>query len=263
MMYGAIAFIASGFIIFTVTVFKDIGISMIFNPDAILIITGGTIMALFIGFPFSRIRETLSDVLESFRNDQCHERIVGDILDIARTYRMANIKALERKTRSVKDDFLRLGLTLLLNNHKNEEIRSIMERELVARIVNYNFSRNMLKTIARLTPSLGLAGTVISLIKMFKSFQSIDAMAPLMAVALMSTFYGVVISNLLILPLSAKMKDKAVVTESLMILTIEGIIAINNGEHPLKVEEKITSVKKSKELYTSGFGSTIAVKGLS
>lgn len=262
MVYGTAVIIVSGFIIFAATVFKDIGINMMLNTDAILIIAGGTITALFIGFPFSRIREAFGDIIESFRNNRQKEHIVGDILDIAKTYRMANIKALELKARSIKNDFLRLGITLILNNHRDEEIKGIMTREMAARLVNYNFSRNILKTISRLTPSLGLAGTVISLIKMFKGFQSVDAMAPLMAVALMSTFYGVVISNLLVLPLSAKIRDRAIEEESLMRLTIEGIIAVNNREHPLKVEEKIIYARRSKEFYTTDINNAVAVKGL-
>lgn len=229
----------TGIVCFGIAVFRDIGIAMIFNPDALLIVVGGTTAAVFVGFPLQRIRDAATALVDSFRGSGAREALVGEIVEIARRYRRGDIRELEDNLTGIKDDFLRLGVSLLINYRTDHEIRDTMERELAFRMVNYNFSQNLLKTIARLTPSFGLAGTVISLIKMFKNLQSIDAIAPLMAVALMSTFYGVILSNLVMLPLSAKLKDKAIVSESLMIVTIEGVIAVNNGEHPLKIEEKM------------------------
>lgn len=224
---------------FGVAVFRDIGIAMIFNPDALLIVVGGTTVAVFVGFPLQRIQAAARAVFDAFKGSASREALVGEVVEIARRYRRGDIRELENNLRGIKDDLLRLGVSLLINYRSENEIRDTMEREMAFRMVNYNFSQNLLKTIARLTPSFGLAGTVISLIKMFKNLQSIDAIAPLMAVALMSTFYGVILSNLIMLPLSAKLKDKAIVSESLMLVTIEGVIAVNNGEHPLKIEEKM------------------------
>lgn len=114
-----------------------------------------------------------------------------------------------------------------------------MEREMAARIVSLNLSQNVLITMARLTPSFGLAGTVISLIKIFKHFQSFEMIIPVMAIALISTFYGVVLSNLILLPLSAKIKESAITCEEQMQIVIEGIIEVSKGENPFKIEEKL------------------------
>ncbi len=249
---------------FVLTVFRDVGLHMIFNPDALLIVVGGSIIAVFIGFPFKTIRDTAHDVISAFKTDRDRDAAVKDILEAAKIYRKADIRSLENRMKGMHDDFLRLGINLLINHRSSEEIRAIMEREMTIRVMHYNFSQNMLKTIARLTPSFGLAGTVISLIKMFKNFQSVDMMAPLMAVALMSTFYGVVISNLFMLPLCAKIKDKSIVSETLMNIIIEGIEAINNGEHPHKIEEKIRGHQSIEELCFSGAANPLATaKGVS
>ncbi|GAB4410446.1 MAG: MotA/TolQ/ExbB proton channel family protein [Thermodesulfovibrionales bacterium] len=246
-------------------ILRGIDISMIFDPDALLIVIGGTIIALFVGFPFKRVRDTVCDIVNAFRDKRDREAVVRDIVDIARIYRRANIKDLENRLKEKKgDDFLMLGINLLINHHRSTDIRNIMEREMSFRVVNYNFSQNMLKTIARLTPSLGLAGTVISLIKMFKNLQSVDAMATLIAAALMSTFYGVIISNLFILPLYAKLKEKAVISETLMNITIEGIVAINELDHPFKIEEKIKGYDTVKDIYLSRVGAPLTInKGTS
>ncbi|MBI5632503.1 MAG: MotA/TolQ/ExbB proton channel family protein [Nitrospirae bacterium] len=243
---------------FVLTVFRDVGLEMIFNPDALFIVVGGSLIAVFIGFPFKRIGDTVQDVISAFKADRDRDAVVKDILEMAKIYRKADIRGLENRMKSLNDDFLRFGINLLINHRSSEEIRTIMEREMAIRVMHYNFSQNVMKTVARLTPSFGLAGTVISLIKMFKHFQSVDMMAPLMAVALMSTFYGVVISNLFMLPLCAKIKDKAIASETLMNIIIEGMEAINNGEHPYRIEEKIKGHLSIEEFCFSGAGTPLA-----
>ncbi len=231
--------LAVGILSFTLTVFRDIGTSMILNGDAFMIVIGGTIIAMFVGFPVQRLRQALNDIIATFREQRGREEIIRDIIEIARMYRTTDVRSIENRMSTVNDHFLKVGGNLLLNNHSVEEIRSTMEREMMLKVLNSNFSQNVIKTIARLTPSFGLAGTVISLIKMFRHLDSIESIAPMMAVALMSTFYGVVIANLFMMPLNAKIRERAILSEATMHLTIEGILMIKNMEHPLKIEEKL------------------------
>jgi chemotaxis protein MotA len=228
-----------GIVLLALTVFKDIGITMIFNVDAFLIVIGGTAIAMFIGFPVQRIRDTFHDIINTFSEQRKRDDIIRDILEISRMHRRADIRNLESRIQGMDDNYLKLAANLLINDHEQKEIISILEREMMLRRINCNLSQNVLKTVARLTPSFGLAGTVISLIKMFKHLESVDAIAPLMAVALMSTFYGVIIANLFMLPLCAKLKEKAIMDETNMHITTEGILAIKNREHPLKIEEML------------------------
>lgn len=257
------AVITVGLASFALTVFKDIGMSMIFNLDAFLIVVGGTTIALFVGFPLERMRNTVYDIIHAYSRQTERDSVIKDILDISRMYMRTNIRNLENKMKSLDDDFLRLGAKLLINNYGGQDIKNIMEREMMNRIINRRFSQNLLKTVARLTPSFGLAGTVISLIKMFRHLGSIDEIAPMMAVALMSTFYGVIIANLIMLPLCAKLKEDTIESETLMIITIEGIIAINNMEHPLKIEERIRGCREEEIDWLTGIGNSATAPNVS
>lgn len=234
-----------GILSFVFTVFRDVGVSMIFNGDAFMIVMGGTTVAMFVGFPVRRIRDTVYDVIDTFTSQREREDIIRDVIALSRIYRKADIRGMEKRIEQIDDGFLKLGLNLLINNHESREIRNIMEREMMLRIINYNFSQNVLKTVARLTPSFGLAGTVISLIKMFKHLESADSIAPLMAVALMSTLYGVIIANLFMLPLCAKVKEQAIVAEATMNITIEGILLVKNRVHPLRIEDRLRGFQEA------------------
>jgi chemotaxis protein MotA len=247
-MNPLIAIILSlGIFFFILPIIRNTGAEMFFNLDALLIIGSGTLIGLFVGFPAQRIKTAFLHVKESFGDRGNRISLLNEILLMAGIYKRGNIRELERRQGEIKDDFFRMGMHLLINQHPLEEIKNVLEREMALRIVNQNLSQNILKTLARLTPALGLAGTIISLIKMFDHFQSIETMTPMMAVALMSTFYGVIIANLIMLPLSSKLKEKTILSESLMAMTIEGLVSISEREHPLKIEEKLAGVCGVKE----------------
>ncbi len=243
--------VISGSLSFLILTFKDIGMNIFLFTYSLVIIFGGTLISLFFAFPLNRLKDTITDIFESFKDKRDRDEIIRDIIDIARIYRSANLKKLEEKSKIINDSFLRLGINLLLNHSKRKEIRDILEREASLRIARYNLSQNIIRTVARLAPSLGLAGTVISLVSMFKNFHSVDSIAPMMSVALMSTFYGVIISNVFALPLSAKLREKAIRSEILMLITIEGIIAVYNMEHPLKIEDRLSGHVETVKVYNS------------
>lgn len=228
-----------GLITFALVIFRDVGLTVIFNLDAFLIVVGGTTIALFVGFHPRRIHETVYHIVNTFTKERNKEDAISDILSLSRLFRRINIKGIENWMKNIDDHFLNLGVSLLIGDYKDREIKAIMQREMVLRITEHNFSQNVLRTVARLTPAFGLAGTVISLVKMFNNFNSVDALAPHLAVALMSTLYGVIIANLFMLPLIAKLKEKAIVSESIMLITIEGILSVKNMEHPIIIEEKL------------------------
>ncbi|MBF0608866.1 MAG: MotA/TolQ/ExbB proton channel family protein [Magnetococcales bacterium] len=222
-----------------VSLFKGMGAGMLLNVDAFVIVIGGTFVGSLIGFPMRRIKATVVDVISSFRDKGDKDYIVREIQECAFINRNDGLRTLEDKVSEIRDDFLRFGMNLVVNSYSDNAIRDIMEREMNNKLVNLNFSQNVLKTIARLTPSLGLAGTVVSLIKMFKSLDSVETLAPMMAVALMSTFYGVIASNLIAIPLCAKLKERAMMLEAHMALVITGTMCVSDLEHPTKIEEKL------------------------
>jgi len=234
--------VSLGALFFILPIIRDSGPAMFFNPDALLIILGGSLIALVLGFPYRRVRAALGHLNWAFKPEEKKEDLLQDILFMARLHRKGAIREMERRLPEIRNDYLRLGFQLLLSRHTPPEIQGALERESAERGREILLTQNLLKTLAKLTPALGLAGTVVSLIKMFDRFQSIETLTSLMAVALLSTFYGVILSNLVILPLSSKVKEKALAEETLLDLTIEGLLAVHAGEHPLKIEERLAGL---------------------
>ncbi|MEW6184189.1 MAG: MotA/TolQ/ExbB proton channel family protein [Thermodesulfobacteriota bacterium] len=239
--------VSVGIFLFLLPIIRHTGPEMFFNLDALLIIFSGTLIGLFVGFPTRRIRMAWGHIKEAFQEPGDKAVLVKDIMWMARMYIKGEIREIENHRDEIRDEYFKLGMRLLINQHSMEEIYKALERESRDRSASYLLSQNVLKTLAKLTPALGLAGTIISLIKMFDKFQSIETITPLMAVALMSTFYGVIISNLIMLPLSSKLKERAILNETMMEMSLEGLFGISQGEHPLKIEERLVGLEALSE----------------
>lgn len=248
--------------LFSSTIFRNIGWGMLLNSDALMIVGGGTLVAVFLGFPVKRLNKVLSDIRDTFRSRNTVQDTAKEILETSRIYRKGDIRRLEIKIKTTDDEFLKMGINLLINHRTSEEIRTILERGLSVRMMEYHFSQNVLKTISRLTPSFGLAGTVISLIKMFQNMESLDAIAPHMAVAMMSTFYGVIIANLFMLPLCAKLEEHSIQSEARMQSIIEGIESIRNDEHLLNIEDRINGYDTNWQLIPANIDEPKIVPGI-
>ena len=120
-------------LLFSSTVFRDIGLGMLLNPDALMIVLGGTVVAVFLGFPLRRLRTAVADIADTFRAKSDRQRTSQDILDVARIHRRADIQGLERKMATIHNDFLKLGVNLLINHQPSEQIRANMERAMALR----------------------------------------------------------------------------------------------------------------------------------
>ena len=248
-----------GICFFIAFLFRDAGLSIL-NPGALIIVLGGSVCAMCIGFPFSKIRDAVRDVRCSFRDHSDKEALVRQITSAAREHRRGDIRALERRIAETEDDFLRFGLSLLLNRHEAEDIQVSMERELAARMLRYHATQNVLRTGARLAPAFGLVGTILMLIRMFAEVHSFQGLSPLMAGALMSTLYGVIVANLFMLPLAARVQDRAIASEMLLSMTVEGVLAVHSGDHPLRIEEKLNSCAISACALWPGNSPTVATR---
>ncbi len=82
--------------LFTSTIFRGIGLSMVINPDAVVIVGGDTIIAVFLAFPLKRLKQTAHDIARTFRHQKSRQEMAEDIVAIARLYRKADIRGLER-----------------------------------------------------------------------------------------------------------------------------------------------------------------------
>ena len=116
-----------------------------------------------------------------------------------------------------------------------------MEAEITNLEGRHSNSIGIVNALATYAPSLGMIGTVIGLVQMLKTLDDPSSIGPAMAVALITTFYGAILANLVFMPLAGKLRTRSAEEVHLMEMQMEGVLAIAKGENPRLIQEKLSS----------------------
>lgn len=216
---------------------------MIFvDLPSMLIVFGGAVAATLISFPLANVLKVFAIAKNCFftRPAQPAE-VIRRFVDYARIARRSGILALEEKLGEDADPFLRRGLQLVIDGTPPDTVRDILTSQLGARRERHARGKQILEAMGTYGPAFGMIGTLIGLVQMLRQLSDPSKIGAGMAVALITTFYGSILANLICLPLAGKLdvrsKDETVLTE----LMIEGIIGIQSGDNPRTIEERLKS----------------------
>ena len=234
--------IISGFGLVFVAIFMGGGVGMFINVPSIMITVGGTIAATIINFSLPNVLSVFRIVRKCFLNKTLSPLdAIRRITEFARIARRNGILALEERLDDDADPFLRRGLQLVIDGTSPEAVRDILTSQLDARRERHRRGKMILESMGAAAPAFGMIGTLIGLVQMLRNLSDPSQIGTGMATALITTFYGAVMANLVFLPLAGKL-DAASADECLMTeLLIEGIVCIQNGDNPRAVEDRLKS----------------------
>jgi len=212
------------------------------NPEALLIVFGGTMTATTVSFS----QATLMQALGALRGGTYEGRLdpreaIGYMMDVVGFVRDAGILALQPMLDSVEIPFFKKGLNLVLDNRSEKFIRDSLstETEVIYR-QTMDYAR-VYETAGGFAPTMGIIGAVIGLIHTVDAFHDPAKLGTGVASAFSATLYGVAFSNLFLLPLAGKMRHRARDEWFMRTLLLEGILSIRSGEHPMLIEERLTA----------------------
>jgi chemotaxis protein MotA len=218
---------------------------LVSNLNALLIVLGGTSLATLIAYPGKKLVATAGLLKKSFAGSDETEAAIRTIVNLARIYRMKDIRSLEQEVSKLPPGLLRIGVESICYQYSRDNVEQIMQREASAAFNGYATSLKILHSMARLAPALGLAGTIVSLIRIFSHITSPQNLIGHMAVALLCTFYGVILANLCFVPLSNKLKEFMDQEEFRLEMIQEGILDIYDHEHPRAIQYKLETLTKT------------------
>jgi len=220
-------------------------INNFFDLPSIVIVVGGTFTALMITFPLKVFAGLPKQLLKIFVPQKFYPlSYISDIVTIATDVRKSGILSQEDKISDYKDEFLRKGLQLAVDSTETDLLRDIMETELMFMIDRHKLGISFFEKGAALAPGFGMIGTLIGLINMLAGMGDggdINALVANMGVALVTTFYGSMLANVLFLPIANKLMQRSDDEVLCKQIVIEGLISIKNGESPKPIEEKLLS----------------------
>lgn len=207
---------------------------------SVQITIGGTIFATMINFPMSQLASLFPVIKNAFINRTLNpSEVISILVSFAEKARREGLLALEDDAAKLNDPFLQKGLSLVVDGTDPELVRNILETELAFLEERHKAGQGLLEVMGTYAPAFGLIGTVIGLIQMLKRLKDPSTVGAGMATALVTTFYGAVLANFVLLPLAGKLKIKSAEEILLKEVMIEGILSIQAGDNPRIVEEKL------------------------
>ncbi|WP_410512554.1 flagellar motor protein [Paenibacillus sp. BR2-3] len=210
--------------------------------NAALIVFGGTFAAVLISFPAAKLRTIPAALRMAFgRSTENMEEKAEEIIAMAAITRRAGVLALEQKAEEHPHHFTREGLQLIVDGTDPDQVRQILELEMDAVELKYEGYTKIFEAAGGYAPTMGIIGTVMGLIRVLGNLTDPSQLGPSIAVAFTATLYGVASANLIFLPIASKIKSRSQSRIQSLEMLLVGILALQNGEHPLLVRKKLAS----------------------
>ena len=212
----------------------------IISWPSLLITFGGTIACTFLAFPMQKIWigiKAFTKTLVPPKADLIE--MIAKIIGLANLARREGILALEDAVEEMDDEFLKQGIMLVVDGTDPDLVRSILETEITYIEERHQDAQSFWGFIASAGPAWGMIGTLIGLIMMFKHMDNFDMIGPSFAVAVVTTFYGLLIANFIANPIISKLRVFSGEELHAKEVQVEGILSIQNGENPRIIEEKL------------------------
>lgn len=240
MELGTIVGLISGLVLVFTTIFLGGEFMAFIDIQSALVVFGGSIAATFVAFSFSEVLGVVSVVKNAFFGTKTdYVQIIEVVVELSKKARREGLLAVDKEVSKIDNEFLRNGMEMVVDGTEPDLIRKVMETELSYLQDRHAKGQQLFSTLGMYSPAFGMIGTLIGLIAMLQNLDDPAAIGPGMAVALITTFYGALVANLVFLPLATKLNNHSgnEILEKEMI--IEGVLAIQFGEHPNTISRKL------------------------
>lgn len=211
------------------------------SVPSLLIVLGGTIGATLVNYPLKRVVSVMSVFKKTiFAQDLSQQETIDQFKDYADRARREGILSLEPIINGIDDPYLKKGLQLTVDGLEPQAIQEILESEIANTEARHSDGQDILKSFGEYAPALGMIGTVIGLVQMLQTMSDPSSIGPAMAVALITTFYGACLANLVFIPMAGKLKSRSNSEIRIKEMQLEGVLAISRGENPRIIQEKLS-----------------------
>ncbi|WP_458525094.1 motility protein A [Onishia taeanensis] len=239
-----IGMLASMGLLGTVLMFTAESPQSFINLPGLAIVVTGTLAATFISYPLKEVVRVVRLVSLVFRRENTYTQSdIQELVAISRLWFQGDVRAVEQALEKARNPFLRTGVQLVIANTKEEEILELL-RWRIARLKAREFAEaQIFRTMATYAPAFGMIGTLVGLVNMLEVMEAgdIGVIGPRMAIALLTTFYGILLANLVFKPIAVKLERRTEERLIAMNMVLEGISLICRRRLPSFIEETLNS----------------------
>ena len=150
--------------------------------------------------------------------------------------------ATQNEKAKLDNRFLKNGIAMIVDGYNAKEIYELMERELNSLMDRHNAGQKFLRAMAIQSPLFGMAGTLIGLIQILMHIDDPSTIGPAVATALMTTFYGLILANLLLIPLATKLSHRTESEGKIFRSIRVGAIGIHDRVNPQRIQRNMNAI---------------------
>ncbi len=210
------------------------------QPEALAVVFGGTAAALLVSFPAGVLRRASTGVLHlATSRPTSLETLVPTFIEYAKVARRHGLVAVERELERTRDEFLVRALTLSMSGLPPQVVREALDIDARVHAEREEQCAQVLEAAAGYTPTLGIIGAVLGLMRVMQHFSASADVGTGIAAAFVATIFGVGTANLVFLPLATRLRERARLDGLRRELMIDGVLALRDGSSPGVVEERL------------------------
>ncbi|MEO1498045.1 MAG: motility protein A [Planctomycetota bacterium] len=213
-----------------------------FDAASMMVVIGGAIAATLISFPLPSFLSVFGVAMKVlFWKVDAIPELIKQIVSLAETARKDGLLALEGRVAEVENEFIKLGIQMAIDGTRPEVMEDILRTEMDAVATRHRDGKALLDCMGRFAPAFGMIGTLMGLIIMLGDMSDPSKIGQGMAVALLTTLYGAIASNVVFLPFAEKLGYTNKQELLAMDIVLRGIMAIQAGENPRVIEQKLNT----------------------
>lgn len=211
------------------------------DPMSLVITVGGALGVTWTTFPRARLAHLRALLGDALAQPADHEPVIRALKRCGHVHRVDGVPALAREAARANEPFLRTAIVLAADATDEADLRETLVGEARRRATDGEAARQVLVTLGKLFPAFGLIGTLIGLVMLLRNLAAADlaAVGPGLGMAVLTTLYGAVLANVVVLPLGAKLQAHLARRTLLMQMIIEGAVLVHRHEYPTRIERAL------------------------
>ncbi|HRQ05065.1 MAG TPA: MotA/TolQ/ExbB proton channel family protein [Nitrosomonas halophila] len=237
-MIGGVAMLA------VLLVFAAEDPALFINLPGLAIVLGGTLAATFISYPLREVVRVFRLLMTVLRNERLYtQRDMEELIRISRLWMQNDVRAVEQELARVRNPFLRTGVQLVIDLTPEQEILDLLRWRISRLRAREHAEAKLFRVMASFAPAFGMIGTLVGLINLMFILElgNLEIIGRHMAIALMTTFYGILLANLVFKPVAVKLERRTEQRIVLMNMVLQGISMMCEKRSPALMRETLGS----------------------
>ncbi len=201
---------------------------------------GGGLAAVLMCFPLKNVLSVFAVMKNVFLNKPPNVlELIEMVVSLAETARRDGLLALEGRIGEIKNPFIVMGIQMAVDGTRAEVIEEVLRTEIDCTAMRHSQGKSILDQAGKFAPAFGMIGTLLGLVIMLGNMSDPNAIGPGMAVALLTTLYGAILSNAIMLPFSEKLNYLNKQELLAMDIIVRGVMGIQSGDNPRVIQQKL------------------------